>query len=85
MAFTKMFASSCNPLSAELRSATGARESVSAMISSFAGTWEMVNWNRIIRKRKRWTLIGSSSRCLELKSGTRGLWSVCMWKESPIK
>ena len=52
MALSKTFASSCNPLSAEVGSAIVARESASAMIRSFPGTWEMVNRNRIILKRK---------------------------------
>ena len=57
---------------------TGARERMSAETSSFPGTWDMEKLNRIRRRQKRWTLIGNSSRFLEVRRGTRGLWSVLM-------
>ena len=85
LACMKAFASSVSPISDSLGILTGALDKVSAIISCFPGTCEVVKLKRIIRSLNLCTLSGRLSRFFELKSGTSGLWSVSMWKLSPTR
>lgn len=62
---------------------SGALESVSAMIKSFPGMWQMLNEYFINLILNLWILGGSSSKFFKPNSGTNGLWSVSMRMSFP--
>ena len=57
---------------------SGALESVSAMIQSFPGMWQILNKYFINLILNLWILGGISSKFFKPNSGTNGLWSVSM-------
>lgn len=61
----------------------GARERVSAVLSSLPGTCVMLKENRISRSLNRCTRIGTVSSPFVDSKGTRGLWSVSTEKDVP--
>ena len=58
-------------------------ESVSAMIKSFPGMWQMLNEYFINLILNLWILGGSSSKFFKPNSGTNGWWSVSMRMSFP--
>ena len=64
---------------------TGALDSTSAVAISLPATWNMVYENRISRIRRSCMRGGSSSKLFEPSRGTKGLWSVSMWKLFPMR
>ena len=62
---------------------SGGLESVSAMIKSFPGMWQMLDEYSINLILNLWNLGGSSSKFFNPSSGTNGWWSVSMRMSIP--
>ena len=80
--FTYTFTSSRNTSSLPSTLLTGALEGVSIVFKSFTDTCKIVEENLINQSVNK---MGTSSRALKERRGTRGLWSITTLKEVPSR